>query len=60
MIDSGITLRLPTLTGNMNNPTAADLRLNASGYQTAADDYRRLGYPLAAAYEQAAARQSRD
>lgn len=56
LIDSGITLRLPALAGSVKNPNVADLRLRANAYQIAADDYRRLGNPRAAAYEKEAAR----
>lgn len=56
LIDSGITLRIPALAGRVNSPNVADLRLKKSGYQMAADDYRKLGNPRAAAYEKEAAR----
>jgi len=60
LIDSGITLRIPALTGSVNNPSAADLRLRTNGYQMAAEDYRELGNPRAAAYEQAATHWSKE
>jgi nucleoid DNA-binding protein len=60
LIDSGITLRIPALAGSVSSPTAADLRLRTNGYQTAADDYRKLGNPRAAAYEKDAARWSKE
>jgi nucleoid DNA-binding protein len=60
LIDSGITLRIPVLAGSVNSPTVADLRLRTNGYQTAADDYRKLGNPRAAAYEKDAARWSKE
>lgn len=60
LIDSGITLRIPLLVGSVHTPANADLRLKAKGYQIAADDYRKLGNPRAAAYEQAAARWSKE
>jgi hypothetical protein len=56
LIDSGITLRIPTLGGSVNNPDEADLRLKTNGYQIVADDYRELGNPRAAAYAKVAAR----
>jgi nucleoid DNA-binding protein/Na+-transporting methylmalonyl-CoA/oxaloacetate decarboxylase gamma subunit len=56
LIDSGITLRIPALAGSVKNPNVADLRLKANAYQIAADDYRKLGNPRAAAYEKEAAR----
>ena len=56
LIDSGITLRIPALAGSVKNPSVADLRLKANAYQMAADDYRKLGNPRAAAYEKEAAR----
>jgi propanediol dehydratase small subunit len=60
LIDSGITLRIPMLAGSVHSPADADLRLRANGYQMAADDYRKLGNPRAAAYERAAARWSKE
>jgi nucleoid DNA-binding protein len=60
LIDSGITLRIPALAGSVNSPTVADLRLRTNGYQTAAEDYRKLGNPRAAAYEKDAARWSKE
>ena len=60
LIDSGITLRIPALTGSVNNPSVADLRLKTNGYQMAADDYQKLGNPQAAAYEKVAARWSEE
>jgi nucleoid DNA-binding protein len=60
LIDSGITLRIPVLAGSVHSPADADLRLRANGYQMAADDYRKLGNPRAAAYERAAARWSKE
>jgi nucleoid DNA-binding protein len=60
LIDSGITLRIPALAGSVNSPTVADLRLRTNGYQTAADDYRKLSNPRAAAYEKDAARWSKE
>jgi len=58
LIDSGITLRIPALSGSVNSPNVADLRLKINDYQMVADDYRKLGNPRAAAYEKAAARES--
>ena len=60
LIDSGITLRIPALAGSVNSPSVADLRLKTNGYQIAADDYRKLGNPRAAAYEKDAARWSKE
>lgn len=60
LIDSGITLRIPALAGSVSNPSAADLRLKANGYQIAADDYRKLGNPQAAEYERVAASWSKE
>jgi nucleoid DNA-binding protein len=60
LIDSGITLRIPVLAGSVNNPSAADLRLKTTGYQIAADDYRKLGNPRAVAYEMVAVRWSKE
>jgi nucleoid DNA-binding protein len=60
LIDSGITLRIPVLAGSVSSPNASDLRLRTNGYQTAADDYRKLGNPRAAAYEKDAARWSKE
>ena len=60
LIDNGITLRIPALAGSVNSPSAADLRLRASAYQIAADDYQKLGDPRAAAYEKEAARLSKE
>lgn len=60
LIDNGITLRIPALAGSANSPSAADLRLRASAYQIAADDYQKLGDPRAAAYEKEAARLSKE
>lgn len=57
LIDSGITLRIPAL-ASVNNPDVADLRLKTNGYQIAADDYRKLGNPRAAAYGKVAGRLS--
>ncbi|HQS57734.1 MAG: hypothetical protein B7Y56_08320 [Gallionellales bacterium 35-53-114] len=56
LIDSGITLRIPSLAGSASNPNVADLRQKKNAYQLAADDYRKLGNPRAAAYEKEAAR----
>ncbi|HAF43902.1 MAG TPA: hypothetical protein DCK83_02900 [Gallionellaceae bacterium] len=58
LIDSGITLRIPALAGSVNNPSVADFRLKTNGYQIAADDYRKLGNPRAAAYGRVAGRLS--
>lgn len=58
LIDSGITLRIPALTGGVNSPSVADNLLRTNGYQMAADDYRKIGNPLAAGYEKVAARRS--
>ncbi|KXS31806.1 MAG: hypothetical protein AWT59_2065 [Candidatus Gallionella acididurans] len=56
LIDSGITLRIPALAGSVNSPNVADLRLKTNGYQMVADDYRKIGNPRAAAYENEVAR----
>lgn len=58
LIDSGIALRIPALAGSVNNPSVADFRLKTNGYQIAADDYRKLGNPRAAAYGKVAGRLS--
>jgi nucleoid DNA-binding protein len=60
LIDSGITLRIPALAGSVSSPNAADLRLRTNGYQLAADDYRKLGNPRAAAYKKDAARWTKE
>jgi len=60
LIDSGITLRIPALAGNVNSPNVADLRLKTNGYQMVADDYRKIGNPRAAEYEKVAARWSKE
>jgi nucleoid-associated protein YgaU len=56
LIDNGITLRIPVLTGSVNSPGAADLRLKTNAYRIVADDYRELGNPRAAEYATVAAR----
>jgi nucleoid DNA-binding protein len=56
LIDNGITLRIPVLTGTVNSPTAADLSLKTNAYRIVADDYRKLGSPRAAEYATVAAR----
>lgn len=60
LIDSGITLRIPALTGSVDSPTVADLHLKTNGYQIVADDYRKIGNPRAAEYEKVAARWSKE
>lgn len=60
LINSGITLRIPALTGSVNSPSVADLRLKTNAYQIVADDYRKLGNPRAAEYEKIAARWSKE
>jgi hypothetical protein len=60
LIDSGITLRIPALSGSVNSPSVADLRLKTKGYQMVAGDYRKLGNPRAAEYEKVAARRSKE
>lgn len=60
LIDSGITLRIPALAGSVSSPSVADLRLKTNGYKMAADDYRKLGNPRAAAYEKVAASWSKE
>ena len=60
LIDSGITLRIPVLAGSVNSPNDADLRLRTNGYQIAAEDYRKLGSPRAAAYAKDAVRLSKE
>ena len=56
LIASGITLRIPALAGSVKSPNVADLRQRTKAYQIVADDYRKRGNPLAAAYEKVAAR----
>jgi nucleoid DNA-binding protein len=55
-IASGMTLRIPVLTGSVNSPNAADLRLKTKAFQIVADDYRTLDNPRTAAYATVAAR----
>ena len=56
LIDSGITLWIPVLTGSVESPSIADLRLRTSAYLVVAEDYRGSGNPRAAAYAKMAAR----
>jgi nucleoid DNA-binding protein len=56
LIDSGITLRISALAGNVNSPSVADIRRRTYGYQIVAEDYRKLDNPRTAAYEKEAAR----
>ncbi|HSM97445.1 MAG TPA: HU family DNA-binding protein [Gallionella sp.] len=60
LIDSGITLRIPALAGSVHSPSVADLRLKTNAYQIVAEDYRKLGNPRTAEYEQVAARWSKE
>jgi nucleoid DNA-binding protein len=60
LINSGSTLRIPTLAGSVRNPDDADRRLKTDGYQIVADDYQKLGNPRAAAYAKVAARLSKE
>ena len=60
LIENGVTLRIPVLAGSVNSPSVEDLRLKASAYQIAADDYQKLGNPRATAYEKEAARLSKE
>ena len=50
LIKTGITLRLPVLSGSVAQPTAADLKLKTRAYQIVARDYTRLGHSMAAEY----------
>lgn len=56
LIDIGMTLRIPALSGTVNNPVATDLQLKTDAYKIVAEDYQKLDNPRAAAYAQAADR----
>jgi DNA-binding protein HU-beta len=59
-IDSGITLRIPTLVGGVSSPNIADILLKAKGYKIVANDYQKHGNPRAAAYQKVAARLAKE
>lgn len=56
LIDVGLSLRIPALSGTVDNPVAADLQLKTDAYKVVADDYQKLDNPRAAAYATAAER----
>ncbi len=56
LIDVGLSLRIPALSGTVDNPVAADLQLKTDAYKIVADDYQKLDNPRAAAYATAAER----
>jgi DNA-binding protein HU-beta len=56
LIDIGMKLQIPALSGSVNNPVAADLQLKTDAYKIVAEDYQKLDSPRAAAYATAAER----
>lgn len=56
LIDVGLSLRIPALSGTVNNPVATDLQLKTDAYKIVAEDYQKLDNPRAAAYATAAER----
>ncbi|MDD4963616.1 MAG: HU family DNA-binding protein [Gallionella sp.] len=59
-IDSGITLRIPVLSGSVSSPNAEDIQLKTKAYQIVVKDYQKHGNPRAAAYRRAAARLAKE
>lgn len=56
LLSVGDNLRIPSLEGSVDQPTAADLKLKTSAYQIVANDYSRLNNSRAAEYREVAGR----